>query len=786
MRETRDAKGWWHSFALPDGTQIDGVHPVSVLKQRIAQFPIPEDLHGRRVLDIGTWDGWFSFEMERRGAEVVAIDNWDNPRFHEIHQMLDSRVEYRQMDMYELTPERIGRFDLVLFMGVLYHLKHPLLALERVCALTTGMAAVESFVLRESHCPNENVEGRCLIEFYETDEFGGQTDNWVAPTLPCLLAMCRTAGFARVELGRATEFGAAVTCYRNWGPPASNNSSAPKLLRVEHNTKAGTRFDSRFDEYVSVWFASGEEDLGLDNVRPEVGGFGVRPIYVGRVKNGSWQTNFKLPPGLKDGSHEVTVRLDDGQASNAKRIAVNAPADEAEPLSGDGAARDIDSASVGPIYLQPEFAKPIDVHKVVSEIHARVRQEADSQHRSRPDVPRRVEGSSALSQDSYELTSLRAAYQRLYQNRNAVGKMPPSPNTLRARIGAIFVRGVQRCLFWYTPQIQQFQNDTVNALNSVCNLIGSQSERIASQGRQAQKLRREMLDSVTDQMRRQSERTVSLEEEVDRLRRAVDGGQFERTAALEQEIQRLRRDISHLSMDVPIPGSGNIDTTPLDAGLPNSFQFALQDRFRGPEADTTRKLQVYIDNLKPLLPTLPGSQWLDLGCGRGEWLELASPLGCKLLGLDSNPASVLHCREKQLNVEQGDALTYLRSRGDASVGVITAFHVVEHWPMHYVLALVAEVARVLDSGGLLIVETPNPENLLMGSANFWNDPTHRHPIPLKLLEFIYEHFGLTVIERLELNPLPREQRFAFEEISVVRRLNDYFYGPQDYGLIGRR
>ena len=131
-------RGWWHSFELPDGTQIQGVCKLSDLQGRIAQFPIPLDLRGKRVLDIGAWDGWFSFEMERRGAEVLAIDNWDNPRFHEMHAKLDSRVEYRQMDMYELTPQRIGRFDIVLFMGVLYHLKHPLLALERVCALTTG------------------------------------------------------------------------------------------------------------------------------------------------------------------------------------------------------------------------------------------------------------------------------------------------------------------------------------------------------------------------------------------------------------------------------------------------------------------------------------------------------------------------------------------------------------------------------------------------------------------------------------------------------------------------
>ena len=151
----RSEKGWWHSFELPDGSLIQGVNSVESLRKRLAQFPIPADLKGKRVLDIGCWDGWFSFEMERRGADVVAIDNWDNPRFRQIHAALRSRVDYRQLDMYELTPNRVGRFDIVLFMGVLYHLKHPLLALERVCALTTDLAVVDSFILREGQHPPE-------------------------------------------------------------------------------------------------------------------------------------------------------------------------------------------------------------------------------------------------------------------------------------------------------------------------------------------------------------------------------------------------------------------------------------------------------------------------------------------------------------------------------------------------------------------------------------------------------------------------------------------------------
>src|SRR5580704_4686417 len=240
--DQRTERGWWHSFELPDGTLIEGVCDLAGLKNRINQFPIPQDLRGKRVLDIGAWDGWFSFEMERRGAAVLAIDNWDNPRFHEMRAMLNSRVEYRQLDMYELTPERVGRFDIVLFMGVLYHLKHPLLALERVCALTTNLAAVDSFVLQETLRAGEPVPQRPMIEFYENEEFGGQADNWCAPNLPCLMAMCRTAGFARVEHRGMLEHSACIACYRKWEPVAKLWGRAPELVEVWHHLNFGINF----------------------------------------------------------------------------------------------------------------------------------------------------------------------------------------------------------------------------------------------------------------------------------------------------------------------------------------------------------------------------------------------------------------------------------------------------------------------------------------------------------------------------------------------------------------
>jgi tRNA (mo5U34)-methyltransferase len=321
-----EASGWWHSFELPDGTTIQGRCDLIGLKERLANFPVPADLTGKRVLDIGTWDGWYAFELAKRGAEVVAIDCWDNPRFYEMRRImnLESRVDYRLMDVYDIAPENLGQFDVVMFLGVLYHLKHPLLALERVCSVTRDLACVDSFVLREPHHVVLPFDGRLVMEFFETDEFGGQTDNWVAPSAPCLAAMCRTAGFARTALVGSLQYSASYACFRHWVPRQQDWGATPQLVDVAHHLDWGINFSTSRDDYIVAWFDVDSSDLGLDDVFPEVSGFGVRPIHVGRGEF-HWMATFKLPPGLKAGWHEVRLQVRGSRLSEAVRIAVDLP-----------------------------------------------------------------------------------------------------------------------------------------------------------------------------------------------------------------------------------------------------------------------------------------------------------------------------------------------------------------------------------------------------------------------------------------------------------------------------
>src|SRR5260370_10343583 len=123
LRDELGQLGWYHSIQLADGRVIKGLQSIEILKERIARYPIPEELTGQRVLDIGAWDGWFSFEAERHGAEVTATDCLEVANFIHVHSALSSKVDYLILDFYDLPALGLGKFDFVFFLGVLYHLK---------------------------------------------------------------------------------------------------------------------------------------------------------------------------------------------------------------------------------------------------------------------------------------------------------------------------------------------------------------------------------------------------------------------------------------------------------------------------------------------------------------------------------------------------------------------------------------------------------------------------------------------------------------------------------------
>jgi len=325
MADSVQARVRYHSIELPDGSVLPGLQSIEQLRRRLDVFGLPGDLRGKRVIDIGAWDGWFSFECERRGATVTAVDCVELDTFLEARHLLNSKVEYLTLDVNELSARRLGRFDIVLFFGVLYHLRHPLLGLEKAVELSTDLVLVESFVI-------ESETGRpipAVMEFYERAELGGQIDNWCGPTPECLLALCRSAGLARVELKDITNHRASVLCHRRW-PEPEGKSAAPHLHSAINNRTWQARFHPHKDEYICCYFKSDAADLSPENVFIEVDGYGVPCLTVAPNGPGAYQANCLRPPGLDPGSHQTSIRTaDSGRSNTADFLMLDEFGDEA-------------------------------------------------------------------------------------------------------------------------------------------------------------------------------------------------------------------------------------------------------------------------------------------------------------------------------------------------------------------------------------------------------------------------------------------------------------------------
>ena len=184
--------------------------------------------------------------------------------------------------------------------------------------------------------------------------------------------------------------------------------------------------------------------------------------------------------------------------------------------------------------------------------------------------------------------------------------------------------------------------------------------------------------------------------------------------------------------------------------MSDQFYRAFEEKFRGPRTLIQQRLEVYLPFIKPVCVAYPDALVLDLGCGRGEWLELLQKNAIAAMGVDLDTGMLAACQQINLKVQCQDALESLKQLQDGSASVVSAFHLVEHLPFDRVKDLVAECHRVLKPGGLLIMETPNPENFMVATHNFYLDPTHLRPIPPDLLAFVPEYLGYESVKILRL------------------------------------
>jgi O-antigen chain-terminating methyltransferase len=373
-----------------------------------------------------------------------------------------------------------------------------------------------------------------------------------------------------------------------------------------------------------------------------------------------------------------------------------------------------------------------------------------------------------------------------------IGDIPPQPPTLRGRVGAVLVRMVQRMLFWYTGQLRAFHKAVSEAAGELAQTL---RQLDAEQRRQRGLLSNtvERLDALerqlTDNQARELEDRSALTDRLNTLTNAVStfGSQ---KVLYEQYIQELRNQQETFARYIAAAEQWRESDclqrahSSFEHRITHDALFVEHARsFRGGRTDIRNRLNVYVPYAKEAFVAAECAPALDLGCGRGEWLELLRDLGVAAIGIDWNRDLVNENREQGLDAIEGEILQMLRSLPDKSRSIITAFHVLEHLTFPDLLEIIDHTVRILKPGGIAVFETPNPGNLFVSTNNFYFDPTHQHPLPSEFLAFLVEARGLCKPKVIPLSPFPDYFQLKESDCPAVKFINDHFYGPQDYGIV---
>lgn len=224
--------------------------------------------------------------------------------------------------------------------------------------------------------------------------------------------------------------------------------------------------------------------------------------------------------------------------------------------------------------------------------------------------------------------------------------------------------------------------------------------------------------------------------------------------------------------------------------LSDALYLRFEERFRGEPAAVKKRLACYLPLLAALVPPGRPLTVLDLGCGRGEWLELLEEQGWDARGVDVSEEAAARCRSRGLTVAAADCVEHLRGAAASSLDAVTAFHLAEHLPLAALLELLAAARQALRPGGVLICETPNPINILVSACDFYRDPTHRRPLHPDTLRFLAEETGFARAESYFVGggdwaeappdgvpPLLRASEWRLDDIQ------DYTRAPRDFALV---
>ena len=282
---------------------------------------------------------------------------------------------------------------------------------------------------------------------------------------------------------------------------------------------------------------------------------------------------------------------------------------------------------------------------------------------------------------------------------------------------------------------------------------------------------------------------------VDTKDRSIGGVEIrERLALLEQRVQAMKRELEPRSREADRPDSAAVFSRPVDAATYVGFE----DRFRGASPEIARRVEDYL----PILER--ANNIVDIGCGRGELLAALRARGIQARGVDSNAAMVEVCRSQQLEVEQGDALSYLERQADGSVGALTAIQVVEHFEPAYLGRFLDTAFHKMSAGAPLVLETINAACWMAFFETYLRDLTHQRPLHPDTLRYLVEASGFSSVDVRFRQPVTAGDRLESVEIGLLaggpaavdvvasavndhaQKLNTRLFSSMDYAVVARR
>lgn len=270
--------------------------------------------------------------------------------------------------------------------------------------------------------------------------------------------------------------------------------------------------------------------------------------------------------------------------------------------------------------------------------------------------------------------------------------------------------------------------------------------------------------------------SINLDDADERVRNVEDSLALlsQRVKQLSQILHQTRQELSSAASDSRSRRSSAIERQEWD-----DLYASFEDQFRGDTGEVTARLRFY-------LPFLERSGFkndiLDLGSGNGDWLALLKSEGYGARGVEMNVTLLQRARERRLDVTEAEMTDYLESLPDQSLNVISAFHVFEHVPFETTFHLVREIRRLLRPGGLILMETPSPENLVVAACNFYSDPTHHKPLYPHTLTFMLKKLGFDNVQLQFIHPA---EGSPFED-PKLEPLHMWFYGPRDYAIVAQK